>query len=312
MIIVNSDYLTDEMADSITDLVLDANEADTLRYAVPDDADFYMLAYDDGEDEIIVPEDIDEDSLDPDGLKAVLALYEMGETMDGLPIVELSAFTAPDSRQKGYFKLLYEMLYDTLEDVGIRFAIYENDTNRAVLSAIGAEFDKEELMMSLSLTAGDEDNEHCGGDAKVTEAGGNVFRHEDETQDGGSGIPDNVNAALGSLCVRQEDPELGADMVLTDIPEEGYTDGELHTSYGECFFKLYMDYAYVYGILTYDSYKRQGWAERMLRYLFDYMAGSGINKVGLEVSSDNIPAVSLYKKLGFTVSDRLSYYMVEK
>ena len=40
MLVIKTDYLTDDMYDALTDLVLDVNEADGAKYAVPDDADY--------------------------------------------------------------------------------------------------------------------------------------------------------------------------------------------------------------------------------------------------------------------------------
>ncbi|WP_433529809.1 GNAT family N-acetyltransferase [Micromonospora sp. CA-263727] len=46
--------------------------------------------------------------------------------------------------------------------------------------------------------------------------------------------------------------------------------------------------------------RRQGLAARLIRALADWAAGHGATDVFLQVEQDNVPAVTLYRKLGFT------------
>lgn len=268
MIIVKTDYLTDDMLDSVTDLVLDVNEEDNVKYAVPDDADYYALMYDDGTAGVSIPEELDADELDPDGLAAFIALYEMGETHNGEEVIELSAFTGPQYRKRGCFKTLMASLSEELSDFSVRFAVYEGTANTEALKSIGALYDHDELMMALRLS--------------------------DAEPSGNAGF--DVNIAI--------------EEVHTD--DGDYEEGKVSTPYGECFVRLYGQRAYVFGILTYESRRRHGYAEEMLRTLFRELKDRGIDEITLEVSSANIPAKALYDKLGFRTMDRLSYYYVVK
>lgn len=49
------------------------------------------------------------------------------------------------------------------------------------------------------------------------------------------------------------------------------------------------------------SMRRQGIAERLLKYIFDYAIKHGISRYMLEVRASNVAAIALYKSLGFTV-----------
>ena len=109
MLVIKTDYLTDDMYDALTDLVLDVNEADGAKYAVPDDADYYAIAYEDGSSTVTVPEDVDAEKLDPDMMRSVIAIYEMGETHEGMTVIELSAFTGPAFRQRGWFWRIFRV-----------------------------------------------------------------------------------------------------------------------------------------------------------------------------------------------------------
>ena len=266
MTIIKTDYLTDDMLDSMTDLVLDVNEADSVRYAVPDDADYYALCYaDDNEDDIVIPEEIDVENLDPDGLMGVIALYEMGETHREKTVIELSAFTAPKFRRKQVFKNLLSSLREELSDFAVRFAVYEGAANLEALKKAGAVFDHDEVMMALKLEGAD-----LSSDAD--------FKVETEAE---------------------------------TIEDEGgsYMEFTVNTPYGRCYARLYEKRAYIFGILTHDSKRRKGYASVMLKRLMKLLRDEyGAIEATLEVATDNEPAFSLYKKLGFEVMDRLSYY----
>ena len=268
MTIIKTDYLTDDMLDSLTDLVLDINEADNVRYAVPDDADYYALCYlDDNEDDVVIPEEVDADELDPDALMGVIALYEMGETHENKTVIELSAFTGPAFRRKGVFKVLLSSLSEELSDFAVRFAVYEGAANLEALKKTGACFDHDEVMMALDLSSAE----------------------------------------------LSDDAGFKADIEKELIEEEGgcYEEFTVKTPYGECYAKLYGERAYIFGILTFDSKRRKGYAASMLKQLMAVLRDEcGAGEATLEVATDNTPAFNLYKKLGFEIKDRLSYYYV--
>ncbi len=266
MTIIKTDYLTDDMLDSLTDLVLDVNEADSVRYAVPDDADYYALCYtDDNEDNIVIPDEVDAEKLDPDGLMGVIALYEMGETHGEKTVIELSAFTAPKSRRRQVFKSLLSSLNEELSEFAGRFAVYEGGANLEALKKTGAVFDHDEVMMALNLDSAD----------------------------------------------LESDADFKAEIEAEIIEDEGgsYMEFTVNTPYGRCYARLYEKRAYIFGILTHDSKRRKGYAAAMLKQLGRLLRDKyGASEATLEVSADNEPAFKLYKKLGFEVMDRLSYY----
>jgi ribosomal-protein-alanine N-acetyltransferase len=47
------------------------------------------------------------------------------------------------------------------------------------------------------------------------------------------------------------------------------------------------------------KFRKQGIAERLLRFLFEQGEGAGVTDIVLEVRKNNIPAIGLYEKLGF-------------
>ncbi|WP_243134402.1 GNAT family N-acetyltransferase [Enterocloster asparagiformis] len=47
----------------------------------------------------------------------------------------------------------------------------------------------------------------------------------------------------------------------------------------------------------------------MIRQLQDLTPAIGISTLTLQVSGDNLPALRLYKKTGFHITETLSYYL---
>lgn len=56
------------------------------------------------------------------------------------------------------------------------------------------------------------------------------------------------------------------------------------------------------GIITNPSEKRQGLGELLVRFLHIAAKRRGLKRLRLHVSPDNIPAINLYKKTGYTFS----------
>ncbi|WP_299379552.1 ribosomal protein S18-alanine N-acetyltransferase [uncultured Kiloniella sp.] len=65
-------------------------------------------------------------------------------------------------------------------------------------------------------------------------------------------------------------------------------------------------------ILTFcvdPDFRRLGYSKKMIAKLFEYLDQASVNKVFLEVSEDNIIALSLYQAMGFVeIARRSKYY----
>ena len=71
----------------------------------------------------------------------------------------------------------------------------------------------------------------------------------------------------------------------------------------------YLDEAHIMDIAVRKSERKKGIATELLKYLFNYLKNEGVKFVYLEVRVSNLPAVSLYKKMGFSeLGIRKNYY----
>lgn len=69
---------------------------------------------------------------------------------------------------------------------------------------------------------------------------------------------------------------------------------------------------YLFGLKTEEAFRRQGLATHLIREVAKvYGKLSGV-RLRLQVASDNVPAVTLYRKLGFVTEEERAYYKTEE
>lgn len=69
---------------------------------------------------------------------------------------------------------------------------------------------------------------------------------------------------------------------------------------------------YLFGLETKEKYRRTGAATALLRGIAKEYAGKGGAVMRLQVSSKNVPAERLYRKLGFCTEEEREYYKTEE
>jgi len=71
-----------------------------------------------------------------------------------------------------------------------------------------------------------------------------------------------------------------------------------------------LDEGHITNIAIAPYYRGQHWGEFLVRYVMEKMMGQGMERMTLEVRVSNSPALSLYKRLGFTIAGvRKGYYV---
>jgi ribosomal protein S18 acetylase RimI-like enzyme len=88
----------------------------------------------------------------------------------------------------------------------------------------------------------------------------------------------------------------------------GFLDGEPTTA-----LKVYYEApkAYIYGFGVLSTYRRQGIGREFAARIISQLMADGWAPVGLEVDSDNAPAYTLYRSLGFREVTAYGYYPLE-
>ncbi|MHA6529930.1 GNAT family N-acetyltransferase [Paenibacillus sp. BAC0078] len=64
---------------------------------------------------------------------------------------------------------------------------------------------------------------------------------------------------------------------------------------------LEMDVSFIYDIIVYDSFRRAGYGTKMINFMGDLMKKEGVNKIVLNVFSNNKAANALYESMNFEI-----------
>ncbi len=74
-------------------------------------------------------------------------------------------------------------------------------------------------------------------------------------------------------------------------------------------FSLIEDEMEILNLAVHPEYRRQGYAERLLREAFEVCRAMGVRKSFLDVKESNEPALGLYRKIGYKrIGVRKKYY----
>lgn len=78
---------------------------------------------------------------------------------------------------------------------------------------------------------------------------------------------------------------------------------------GYCGMQLTLSEGYITNVAVTSEYRGCGVASELLKSLFEYAKLKKLNLISLEVRVSNLPAISLYKKLGFLpLGERKNFY----
>lgn len=208
---------------------------------------------------------------DEESLLSVFCAF-FTENMD----YECSGFTHPLHRRKGYFTRLIKEFLEDAEDSDLIFPVDESCKDTVyTLNAMEASFWYQEHIMELPLTQS----------LKLSRL------KEGPSFDGLS----------LSIASSPEETPIQCVFTLDGIP------------IGSCCLDSLEHGAYFYGLEISEPYRNQGLGSACLSLFLDtYFAHPNarrFKKLFLQVSSLNKPAISLYKKAGFQITESLSYYV---
>lgn len=184
---------------------------------------------------------------------------------------ECSAFVHPRHRRQGCFSRLFDLALDSCEESDILFPVSERCPDTiAVLRALSAEFDYREHQMELSLTPEAVSGSHAA-------------------------LPLVMDAAA-----HQEDTLWS--FLYPGVPGTP-TVGSCRT------LPVSETCVCLHHVKVLPQFRGLGYGTSMLQLLLPRLYQQGIHKVILQVTDDNAPAMALYKKTGFRITETLSYYL---
>ena len=101
--------------------------------------------------------------------------------------------------------------------------------------------------------------------------------------------------------------EIPFTMTLTTVDEAQTRRYE--NPYGSVNISVFSTYYYLYGFEIHEEYRGQGHGKCLLTQVLHDLAVYNPLPLRLQVSGDNLPAVSLYKKTGFQITETLFGYL---
>jgi GNAT superfamily N-acetyltransferase len=208
---------------------------------------------------------------DEENLLSVLCAF-FTENMD----YECSGFTHPNDRRKGHFTRLLKEFIKKAEDSDLIFPVDDSCKDTlSTLKAMDASFWYQEHIMELPLTQSIKINQIKNGPS--------------------------FDGLFLSIASSPEEEPTSCVFLL---------DG---ASVGSCYLDSLEHGAYLYGFEIEEPFRNRGLGSACLSLFLDtYFAHPNarrFKKLFLQVSGLNKPAISLYKKAGFQITESLSYYV---
>lgn len=208
--------------------------------------------------------------------------------------VECIAMTAPEERRRGFFTELLDAAADFFGDTDLILPAKSDDAEtRLALESAGAEKLSTEYRMEKKLTAGTEQASPSPAKTPgIPEEHG--ARSEQASRAGSAGLTMAVDNGEGgaktyTFCV-SDTAEPAAYAGLCRTLQEGAA---------ACFYDFEID----------EKLRGKGLGRTALSMVLEHLRAAGTHKVFLHVSGDNLPAVRLYKKAGFAVTEAVDYYL---
>lgn len=239
-------------------------------------------------------------------IKSFFLFYEKGELISMLSLfiptkheAEITAYTLPKFRGKGYFKSLLGKAVEELRkfDVPSLLLVCERLSipGKQVIRALNADYDHTEYFMRFDksrytcldryrlmlLKAGQKDFE------KAIEVNMGVF--EDSYEESKSLIQNCFEAGMRIQYLA----------VLND----------LIIGVGSANFEG--EDVSIYGLGVLPEYRCKGYGKELLHLMVDSILQSGSTEITIEVHSENDNALALYKKTGFHIEVAYEYYRMK-
>ena len=208
-------------------------------------------------------------------LLGLLALYESEEH-----VWECSAFTRPDKRQTGIFSALLDAAEKAYPDDQFSFPVPDSKEclpALKTLEALGAELWYQEHLMTLEADSPAWNLLFATPGSPLLELSREPYNLAEE------GDSHLIHAFSGGLSV--------ASCALTITCQNGRTSCCLHH------------------VFVPEPLRNRGYGTLFLKTLLPQLKQQGISCFLLQVSGSNLPAIALYKKTGFRITETLSYYL---
>ncbi len=210
-------------------------------------------------------------------------------------VAEISAYTHPEFRRKGYFSLLFKEAKNELENYEIDHVLFVHQPSgkdaKHVIEKYGADIERTEYLMELDTAQFSK----LETELKLTKANEAYL---------------NEMAAIYPAIFHDvnKDTESALKTILDTEHFDTYLLYSDDTIIGMCNVNRQEDKFYIFGLGILPEYRNQGYGKQMISLLLEELILIKNKRILLEVSSDNQSAFALYKNSGFIVQQQYDYY----
>ncbi len=209
---------------------------------------------------------------------------------------EITAFTHPQHRQKGYFRMLFERMREELDAYEIGKILFVCDHRardaKQMLRALGAEFSHSEYYMQFDPAS---EVKQAVSQAHLIEAGEMHLEEMIELDRQIFNESPDATAKMIESSVRNE--EISTYLLMLD-----------ETMIGMCSVWKKERTLSVFGLGIHPHYQNQGYGREMMRLLLGQLRMIRDFRIVIEVETGNERALKLYSSEGFRIAVQYDYY----
>ena len=210
-------------------------------------------------------------------------------------VAEISAYTHPEFRRKGFFTLVLEEAKKELENYEIDHILFVHQPAgkdaKYVIDTYGATIDRSEYLMEFEISQLPE----LETELKLTRANEAYLNEMTEIYtDIFHDLSKDTETALKTILDTEH-----FDTYLLYLDEQ---------IIGMCNVNRQGDRFYIFGLGILPKYRNQGYGKQMMSLLLEELILIKDKRILLEVSSDNKNALALYKNSGFDIRQQYDYY----
>lgn len=220
---------------------------------------------------------------------------------------EISAYTLPQERHKGYFKLLLNLAKEELEQYQINDIYIVNEPSSKdglqTINHIGAIYRKSEYLLCLDINLTNESRQNY----KFIENSSIQTKNTNES---------DLNK-IAKICANIFHTTVDEEYDLLNYVIESNDCFSIsvynHNEFiGICNMNVQDNNAFIFGFGIVPKYQGKGYGKLALTIIINELKEKGFKYITLHVGSDNKKAFSLYIKSGFQIKTQYDYYILDE